>query len=358
MKDASFTFFTVKKDTNEAIVAPCSSGIQSKNQQCFTNSACYGNNVIADATGQLQWKNLSKLPYQQTVSGQRWGSAFFITPNLIITAGHCFDVCKGNGDWLTPFYGERFLTPYEFAPLIQLNMDYAYNSCNPTAGDQPESHERSFNITKLVEWRIGGLDYAIAEVQNTQGSNYSYLSFDFSFKEGKIFIVQHPQGAPKKLEIGYGVSNGSNDQQVIEHNANTLGGSSGSSLSTFFYKVCGVHVKGREGDINTAVHINAILQRSPIIKALYYQQNPYIDKEPNINNFNWLLTLGLFAAGSGTVYCLAKNQTIKKTALTICIASIIGLVVKFLCDSSLKKINNKPDNESMLLGSAPMARFH
>ena len=325
---------------NQAIVAPCSTKVESDGVSCFTNSACYDDNPLIRATGQLQWKNLSKPTYEQNVSNSRWGTAFFITPDLIMTAGHCFDEQHGvkKGSWLTPYdkAGKHFLAPEKLATMMQLNMDYAYQSCSPSKKDTLELGERSFEITKLVEYRTAGLDYAIAEVKGSPGNDYGYLKFDFEFTKGDICIVQHPGGAPKKLEFGHGIS--SSDQKEIQHYVNTLGGSSGSAVSNFStYRVYGVHVSGDEkSGFNTAVHAQAILQVSGVVNSLYSLQNPAIQKEPSIGLF--LMLSSIVAVGGGITLFSSNNAKVKKAAIFVIIAGVLGITI----DMAMKSLDKTP----------------
>ncbi len=330
---------------NESIVSTCSTGVSATDQQCFTNSACYVETPVSKATGQLQWNNLSHSGYYQNVSAQRWGTAFFIAPNLIMTAGHCFDIETGKNHWITPHNGSVYLTPQQFAPMIKLNMNYAYQSCIPSSSDLPSANEISFKITKLVEHRIAGLDYAIAEVEGNPGSTYGYVSFDFGFTAGNIFIVQHPDGAPKKQEFGYGWI--SSDQQMIRHNANTLGGSSGSCVAPSPNTGCGVHIQGTNGTgMNTAVPINVIQQKSPIVYGFFQLQHPSIFKEPSMSSSTQLnkvdqdqtallFTLGTLATAGvvgGGIACLTtKDKMIQKIGVASIVAGIIlGVVLIIL----------------------------
>lgn len=338
--------------TKESIVGPCSSGVASPHEQCFTNSACYAETPVSKATGQLQWQNLSNAGYEQNVSGKRWGTAFFISPNLIMTAGHCFDVATGGNDWKTPKINGNFLSPQKLATIIKLNMDYQHESCLPSFSGILPANEVSFKIKKLVEHRIAGLDYAIAEVEGSPGSSYGFVEFDFSFTVGNIYIVQHPNGAPKKQEIGYGKV--SDNMQIINHNVNTLGGSSGSCVANYNFKGCGVHIQGRDGNgWNSALHIDYVRQKSPIIHGFFSLQHPTILKSPALNvppqeqsNQELLWGLGAICAicAIGGSACLtSKNKTVKNTGIASIVGSIIiGIVIICLTQSqNQKKYNDK-----------------
>ena len=269
-----------ERSNNESVVSACSTGVASNGIPCFTNSACYPETTVSKATGQLQWADLSGTDYLGNVSGERWGTAFFISPDTILTAGHCFDKSSKKGGWYTPYANGRYLEPTELAPLLRIKMNYSHQTCAASSSDNPEMHEVTLEITELLEHRVGGLDYAIARVKGSPGSNYGIVSFDFNFTGGEIFVVQHPAGAPKKQESGFARTSSSNPS-LLRHNANTLGGSSGSAVATMSDQVCAVHVSGTATH-NSAVHINAIKDRSRIIHGFFRLQNPIIPRELSI----------------------------------------------------------------------------
>lgn len=337
--------------SNESIVTTCSTGLKADDISCFTNSACYPENPITRATGQLQWHDFSSLPfYSQNISNLRWGTAFFISPNLIMTAGHCFDVSTNMKEYYTPKIGNYVLSSEELAPFMKLNMGYAYQQCAPGKNDIPEKNETSFTIKKLIEHRIGGLDYAIAELDGTPGNIYGFLPFDFCFMAGQIMIPQHPAGGPKKIETGHGVAYGENEKRMINYDKiNTLGGSSGAPLSPNMLSVCGIHIQGTSllKPSNTAIHLYAVLQKSPLVGAFFHQQHPTILKNPSPpsseSSSYWLLAVGLIAVIGGlTAYTQAEKNISKSGGAFIAILGFCFVILHFLTPPNTDASQNKP----------------
>ncbi len=366
MRKTSHTLLDFTHAQNESVVRPCSTGAKTTDASCFTNNACYTENSISLATGQLQWQDLSSYPYKQNVSKERWGTAFFISPSLLMTAGHCFDTLAGGKGWYTPHDGQgNYLSPQEFAPLLQLNMNYQYQTCTSMVfGDKPEENEISFPVTKLAEHRNGGLDYAIIEVRGYEGHNFPSVKFDFSFTQGEVFIPQHPDGEPKMRE--FGEAKVSSNRSILFHNVNTKGGSSGSPMATLNILACGVHVQGDNGDrLNKAVNVASILQKSPILQGFFRLQNPSIPKEPKVSSsshlvaqekseeVNWELLVALTTAvisGYGALHLAQKNRCRNSVAFGVVSGVLVGvLVLLILKNKRFLNESAKPSNAVSLV---------
>ena len=150
--------------------------------------------------GQLQWNDdlASKYANPGNVSGVRWGSGTLISDDLFLTAGHCFD--QTGGGWQRPRENGtgNIITHDEIAKNMHVNFNYQVD---------PNSNlrtEQSFPVTELVEYRLGGLDFAIVRLGNNPGQSYGTTQVspkDPSIKD-IVCVIGHPAGQPKRIEAG------------------------------------------------------------------------------------------------------------------------------------------------------------
>lgn len=200
------------------------------------------------------------------VGGERWCSGTIITDHLILTAGHCFDIQQIG--WITPTAptstGLQPVTPEVIATLQQVNFNYQIDGATGSVREGI-----SVPIIRLLEYRLGNLDFAIVETEaipevsvvgvGTVGQRAP------SFDE-QIVIIQHPQGKPKKVDAGSVLHVTSND--VFYDNVDTHGGSSGSGVRDISGAVIGVHTNGGctiSGGANRGVNIESIRNVSTIL---------------------------------------------------------------------------------------------
>ena len=154
----------------------------------------------------MVWKDLSESKtLVQNVSASRWGSGCLIADNLFLTAGHCFDVLDGDGWNLSDALTNSPLNPVEFVSLMTVSFNYELTAC-PVPGSAVSTaipNEKAFNIRRLVEHRLGGLDYAIIELEGLPGKEFGtvQLSKKLPSNGDEVVIAQHPSGQVKKVTV-------------------------------------------------------------------------------------------------------------------------------------------------------------
>jgi Trypsin len=120
------------------------------------------------ATAQIQWNDDLRKRFSGSgddpgdVQGARWCTGTLIQDNLLLTAGHCFDAVSA--DWSLPKRAHKPLAPAELATLMHVNFNYQID-----AGTRQIRVPTSYPILRLVEHRLGGLDYAIVELGASGG---------------------------------------------------------------------------------------------------------------------------------------------------------------------------------------------
>ncbi|MFI0849682.1 trypsin-like serine peptidase [Mesorhizobium sp. IMUNJ 23232] len=222
------------------------------------------------STAQLQWNSdlAQKYPPPNAdagnVSRARWCTGTMISPNEMLTAGHCFD--QTGGGWKRPrrLVGGQWviIEPNEIALNMHVNFGYQVDR-NTGAIRTPTI----FPIVALDEYRIGGVDYAIVRIgagaDGRQAGDVFGVRTVATVDAGNgtpLTVIQHPAGNPKKIEAG--PLDFLADGLLHYGDLDTQGGSSGSGVLDPAAALVGVHVMGGCVDSgvghNKAVSIMAI----------------------------------------------------------------------------------------------------
>lgn len=235
------------------------------------------------STVQLQWMSGTEmartLPGHSpgNVARQRWCTGTLLPEGRVLTAGHCFDIGRGEDGWFTPYLdgpnGRVYAEPAAIARVMQVNFFYQVNGTTGAIRVPV-----SYPIEELLEYREGSnrLDYAIVRLgSNTQGrpparnANPGTTVTRVPIDREQIVIIQHPQGQPKKIEAGRVMR--VLDPWIYYNDIDTYGGSSGSGILDSNGRVIGVHTNGgckKSGgdmfDANRGVSMEAIAKVSDI----------------------------------------------------------------------------------------------
>lgn len=226
------------------------------------------------STGQIQWNdNLANIFNQPgdnagDVNGERWCSGTLITDKLFLTAGHCFDI-DSNG-WRTPKKASQSVAPEQLASLMHVNFNYQIDA---TTGELREAV--TYPIVRLVEYRLGRFDYAIAELGvggngEMPGTRFTPRKLDASDQALQhatlLTVIQHPNGSPKRIAAGSKIRN--DGASIYYGDVDTLGGSSGSGVIDQAGNLIGVHTNGgctASGGANSGISLVAIRGVSEIV---------------------------------------------------------------------------------------------
>ncbi len=223
--------------------------------------------------GQLQWNNNLGSIYTNpgNVSGVRWATGTLISNDLFLTAGHNFD--QTGGGWSRPRDNATgaIITPAQIATNMHVNFNY---QVDPSGNLRTE---QEFPVLALVEYRLGGLDFAIVRLGGNPGSTYgsTTVSTTDAAVGAMICIIGHPAGMPKRIEAGPVTD--LHDDRIGYNDIDTLGGNSGSAiLRASDGQIVGVHTNGgctvadpnSDTFHNHGVRITAIIAQSPTLQTL------------------------------------------------------------------------------------------
>lgn len=226
-------------------------------------------NARQSAVAQVQWNSNLAAKYTNpgNVNGVRWGSGTMISPDLFLTAGHLFD--QTGGGWNRPLQNgtSNVISPQEIAQNMHLNFRF---QVDPAGNPRPE---QSFPITQLVEFRLGGLDFAICRIGGNPGNTFgtSRISINDSALNNMLCIIGHPAGLPKRIEAG--PTTQLTGDRIRYNDIDTLGGNSGSGiLHAASSSLVGVHTNGGCNSAGTGsnfgVRITSILAASPTARNI------------------------------------------------------------------------------------------
>jgi V8-like Glu-specific endopeptidase len=227
--------------------------------------------------GQVQWNNNLAGIYTNAgnVSGVRWGTGTLVADNLFLTAGHLFDQAPGSG-WMVPLVNGTTnpLTPQQIAQNMHVNFNYQVDANGNLLPEQ------QFAITELIEYRWGGVDYAIVRLAGSPRPSYGVgrVATGDPSTGDTICIIGHPNGVPKRIEAGR-ISEYSGNQ-LRYNDVDTLGGNSGSPIwHSPSGTIVGVHTNGgctSTGGYNFAMRISSILRVSPTVQSLTLDAAPIV----------------------------------------------------------------------------------
>ncbi|PJA59663.1 MAG: hypothetical protein CO163_08080 [Rhodobacterales bacterium CG_4_9_14_3_um_filter_71_31] len=229
--------------------------------------------------GVLRWNSNLASIYSNpgNVAGVRWCTGTLIADDLFLTAGHCFD--QTGGGWNRPRVNgtTNIIPPGEIATNMSVEFDYQRNAAGVLKTPV------SVAVVELVEYRLGGLDFAIARLAGAPGQTWGVTrlaSIDANVGD-MLCIIQHPAGNPKRIEAGPLTS--FDGDRIRYNNIDTLGGSSGSGiLRALDGCLVGVHTNGgcnaAMTGSNFGVRVARLLEVSPTLQSLPKHTNPSLDR--------------------------------------------------------------------------------
>ncbi len=223
-------------------------------------------NTHQGAVGQIRWNSNLRNKYNKpgNVNDRRWCTGTLIGENLFLTAGHCFDNVNDKG-WIMPVDNVtgKNISSAEIATNMHVEFDYQRDSNGNLRNTE------SFDVVELVEYRLGGLDYAILRLDGNPDRSYptATLSANVPYLNDSLTIIQHPAGIPKVVEAG--PCNSVGTTEFTYRDLDTKGGSSGSGVLNSEGQVVGVHIQAgcsSTGGANTGVLMSAIVKVSPEVQ--------------------------------------------------------------------------------------------
>ncbi len=265
--------------------------------------------------GQLQWNNNLASFYTNpgNVSGVRWCTGTLVSNDLFLTAGHCFD--QSGGGWIRPIDNTTgaTITPAEIATNMHVNFNYQVDSTGTLRAEQ------SYPILSLLEYRLGGLDFAVIRLGGNPGATWgtTQVSTTDAVSGDMLCIIGHPAGWPKRIEAGPCLNVAGT--KITYDDIDTLGGNSGSGvLRASDSRIVGVHTNGgcRPSSpgvgSNSGVRITSIIAQSPTLQALTAPSFKFTDDGGTLKFRDDNITTSKFADDISTLKFQDDNITTLK----------------------------------------------
>lgn len=281
----SFSAHSQEIDTRNAYVSDmslCGAAADYQHVERYDGSLGPSANFIEahqGAVGLIQWNDDLESIYTNpgNVGNTPWCTGTMVSPNLLLTSGHCFTPKKNdNIGWDTPIDDATGaeLTPEAAALNMQVNFNYQRDS----AGSMRD--KTTVKIVALREHKLSGLDFAVVELEGTPGGTFGSTLMDVELPNhgDQLTMIQHPDGMAKMVDAGRydGLKTKTNSHSHMRYiDLDTSGGSSGAALLNHLGRIVGIHSRAgctRSGGANHGVLISDIISVSSLLtEAFQYE---------------------------------------------------------------------------------------
>ncbi len=187
-------------------------------------------------------------------------SGTLIDKNLVLTAAHCVTT-NDPADYSIGVNFERL------AGSTIIRSDW-----------------ENVGLAAIMEKGNSGYDYAILQTNWNIGANQGWAAIGqrSSFSDTRVTLIGHPDWQPKMVSVGEANPNPWNSTQIY-HDADTLGGSSGSAIFDDSGRIVGLHHTGGCGIPlvwNIGTEMDDLRPASPLLSSLYSRQG-LLEQDPD-----------------------------------------------------------------------------